>query len=452
MKKKNLLLTGLFAAIATVAMTGCEIHIHTYSDEWSADETHHWHAATCDDTDRVLGDAEHTFGEWEGGENVCSAGGREVRVCVDCGYEDVHEIEGTGEHSYTEQVDFFIEEGIPYYTMECVCGAKENVVATDVYVVTPSNAQSVLDGEAGSLDGKTVYFTQGEYTETLILGRPTVHEGSNTTYKGMQGETEITSLDEIKAMTWGTRHYTRTLRDITFTGEEGVVLPGMTMSSGHVHGSGYDYVLNQEYNGSGYFLTHVVEDLTFVGLSFDGNVDFNTSQAETSMEGLYFVDCAFDLGGTESEIGAAIRIYSEYSTEQLIVGVTVENCQFSNVYQGVYTQHVKDITVRECTFNTTGHNAVAVQTHGDTEFDHGAVVICDNEFANIGDRVIRFNTFGGTSITITGNVATNSGDEAGEVIKATTLAEGVAYTINNNDWGEGKIVANPEFEDAQTEE
>ncbi len=45
------------------------------------------------------------------------------------------------------------------------------------------------------------------------------------------------------------------------------------------------------------------------------------------------------------------------------------------------------------------------------------------------------------------NVATNSDDDDGQVIKASSLAEGVSYDISNNDWGEGRTVYNPEFKD-----
>ena len=36
-------------------------HEHTYSSEWSKDETNHWHAATCEHTSEVSGRAAHTF-------------------------------------------------------------------------------------------------------------------------------------------------------------------------------------------------------------------------------------------------------------------------------------------------------------------------------------------------------------------------------------------------------
>ena len=75
-------------------------------------------------------------------------------------------------------------------------------------------------------------------------------------------------------------------------------------------------------------------------------------------------------------------------------------------------------------------------------------MITDNVFNNIGDRIIRFNNVGAdTQITIKYNTATNSGDTAGEVIKATSLADGIKYDISGNNWGIGKTVANTEFAD-----
>lgn len=50
-------------------------------------------------------------------------------------------------------------------------------------------------------------------------------------------------------------------------------------------------------------------------------------------------------------------------------------------------------------------------------------------------------------ITITDNTATNSGDDNGEVIKATSIAEGVSTTIYSNNWGPGTTVGNDEFQD-----
>ena len=74
-------------------------------------------------------------------------------------------------------------------------------------------------------------------------------------------------------------------------------------------------------------------------------------------------------------------------------------------------------------------------------------VITNNDFNKIGDRVIRFNKVATDSyITIQGNVATNSGDENKEVMKATSIADGVTTNISNNNRNDGEgVVYNEEL-------
>ena len=38
-------------------------HDHTYASEWSKDETHHWHQATCTHTNEIKDKAEHVWDE-----------------------------------------------------------------------------------------------------------------------------------------------------------------------------------------------------------------------------------------------------------------------------------------------------------------------------------------------------------------------------------------------------
>lgn len=47
-------------------------HIHTFSEDWTTDETDHWHTATCGHTDEVDSKAAHTFKD---------------NVCTVCGYD-----------------------------------------------------------------------------------------------------------------------------------------------------------------------------------------------------------------------------------------------------------------------------------------------------------------------------------------------------------------------------
>ena len=76
-------------------------------------------------------------------------------------------------------------------------------------------------------------------------------------------------------------------------------------------------------------------------------------------------------------------------------------------------------------------------------------VITNNDFNKIGDRIIRFDKVATDSyITIQGNVATNSGDENKEVIKATSITDGVTTNIsgNNGNNNEG-VVYNEKLRD-----
>ena len=67
MKKIEWLVPILIVANLLLGVIGCkepEIHIHTYSEAWTKDETNHWHAATCGHKDEVIDKAAHTFGDW----------------------------------------------------------------------------------------------------------------------------------------------------------------------------------------------------------------------------------------------------------------------------------------------------------------------------------------------------------------------------------------------------
>ena len=64
------------------SLTGTE-HQHEFSDEWSKNETHHWHEATCEHTDEKSDEAEHSYVD---GVCVCGAEEptyrKENQVCI----------------------------------------------------------------------------------------------------------------------------------------------------------------------------------------------------------------------------------------------------------------------------------------------------------------------------------------------------------------------------------
>ena len=323
-----------------------------------------------------------------------------------------------------------------------------------VWNVTPANVQDVLDGKYGSIDGTTIVLGKGDYGQ-LELGRATAYPNSNTKYYTFKGDydapTEVSDYDTAEALKTtladtstyhGNLKYTRSLNNVTIKAADGaaVNVAGVSMQSAHIYGTGsttvHDYVLDRDIadaNGS-FWLVHHVNGIKFVGLNFTGNVNIASSLNGAVISGFTFDGCSFTTNGTASSNGQALRYYNENNNGNL-TDLTVENCKFKDCYQGVYTGKIKNVTVKNSTFDTTGHNAIAIQS-ADEAVNHGNVVITGNTFKNVSDRIIRFNNVGeGTTITISNNTSVNSGKPNGEIVAAGTLPKGMEVTMTNNNWG-----------------
>lgn len=336
--------------------------------------------------------------------------------------------------------------------------------------VTAAQAQYVLDGAYGPIDGKTINFTES-INDTLILGRASKYDGSKTVYRHGSHAGEALSYADFIAYknqsVWTQScYYERTVENVTFTANEGVTVKNFEADGGaHIYAGTapvYDYVRDTGSwvtEGSCYFKRAILKNITFKGLTFKAKTDINTSESTTVYDGFTFKDCTFDLG-TTADGNQAIRYYNENNNGN-VKNLVVEGCTFKTCFQGVYTMQVKGITVKDSTFTQTGHNAIAIQSQGGDKgpCNHGKVVITGNTFKNIGDRIIRFNNVGmGTTVTITGNTADgNSGklDEATgkrEIVKATTLPVNAAdsITASGNDWGENTVVEGVFIDDYAT--
>lgn len=336
--------------------------------------------------------------------------------------------------------------------------------------VTAAQAQYVLDGAYGSIDGKTINFTES-INDTLILGRASKYDGSKTVYRHGSHAGEALSYADFIAYknqsVWTEScYYERTVENVTFTANEGVTVKNFEADGGaHIYAGTapvYDYVRDTGSwvtEGSCYYKRAILQNITFKGLTFKAKTDINTSESTTVYDGFTFKDCTFDLG-TTADGNQAIRYYNENNNGN-VKNLVVEGCTFKTCSQGVYTMQVKGITVKDSTFTQTGHNAIAIQSQGGDKgpCNHGEVVITGNTFKNIGDRIIRFNNVGmGTTVTITGNTADgNSGklDEATgkrEIVKATTLPVNAAdsITASGNNWGENTVVEGVFIDDYAT--
>jgi len=125
-------------------------HQHTFSSEWSSDDTYHWHSATCSHTDEVSDKAEHAFDN------------------------------GVITKDATES-----ETGIKKYTCS-ICGkTKEEVIPvlehTHVFDQQIESDQFLASG-ATCTEAKKYYYSCGcgeKGTETFVVGEPLGHSFTN---------------------------------------------------------------------------------------------------------------------------------------------------------------------------------------------------------------------------------------------------------------------------------
>lgn len=87
-------------------------HSHTYAAEWSHDDTHHWHAATCSHTEQKSGYAKHVY-TITSDTATCTAAGEKTETCV-CGLTRTTESTAKG-HT---------EETIPAVPATCTTAGK----------------------------------------------------------------------------------------------------------------------------------------------------------------------------------------------------------------------------------------------------------------------------------------------------------------------------------------
>ncbi len=98
-------------------------HTHTPSDEYSFNDTHHWHQCECGEKD---GYAEHT---WDDGVIIVrpttEIEGVMTYTCTVCSYkkyEQIDKITADHQHSY----DIFYDSDEHSHTFECICGEKDD--------------------------------------------------------------------------------------------------------------------------------------------------------------------------------------------------------------------------------------------------------------------------------------------------------------------------------------
>ena len=311
--------------------------------------------------------------------------------------------------------------------------------------VTKDNVQALLDGEYGSIDNTTIVLSAGDYSKlelrAAIAG--TTYTCPHNDPTDETGPVTFNTVDEYKSHMSDKPHhgdarvFTRTISNLTISAQDGAKVAGLDLLSRTYDGNQDPFVSGK----TGYRVVFNVTGLTFSNVNFTGSVVISSKFSEdTSISGVTFENCKFTTGGTATGNGQAIN-YSNDLNNGKVKDLVVKDCEFKNCYQGVYTNSITNVTVKNNVFDTIGHNAVAIQSPTNASTNHGNVVITENYFNNVTNRVFRFNKIGeGTTVTINNNVMVNSGDGDGQLFKATTIAEGVSTNLENNYWN-GKDVA-----------
>ena len=123
-------------------------HTHTFSDAWVSDEEGHWHEATCNHTDVIVGYAAHTFGS----DNKCSV----------CGYEKTAEVvvDESYEATFTWSTD--------YSTVTITIKAKSDGSTVKTIELAPTKTSVAATCEASGKDTYTISYTYKgvAYTDT----------------------------------------------------------------------------------------------------------------------------------------------------------------------------------------------------------------------------------------------------------------------------------------------
>ncbi len=163
--KKNKLLYGIVILVGVICLTltSCsEGHEHTFSTEWTKNETEHWHASTCGHNVKDSKE-KHTYGEWEVvKESTIEEKGLQERYCLVCGYEEEKEMDLLP-HEHTFSPEWTNDEIKHWHASTCDCdvkGSEEEHTYSKWELVNPEQQKRTC-----SICGYEDYLTNGlKYT------------------------------------------------------------------------------------------------------------------------------------------------------------------------------------------------------------------------------------------------------------------------------------------------
>ena len=347
--------------------------------------------------------------------------------------------------------------------------------------VTAANAQDVLDGKYGSIDGKTIHFAQDAY-EKLYLARVIANDtclGSGVDYYKGVAHVEVkgsgstcnpivtwTVGDKVSAfdgLTTRAQFFVRTVKNVTFTAEAGATFAGFEAAARWANDtektamSEYFSSKNVQFeelriekgedgnnltspivrtNYSGSWLDFSLQNITFDGLTINGSLSVSKAKdvlTNYDNDGIIVRNCSFNPSG-EGKNGIELK-----SLTTPYRNVQVTGCTFTGATNdGLYIQRLQGATIKNNSFENIGKRAI--QLNADNGMG-GNVIIQENYINNCGDRAIRFGTVNSdANVKVNNNVIVNSTGREGQLFKANGVETGGSVNLDNNYWS-GKTAA-----------
>lgn len=344
--------------------------------------------------------------------------------------------------------------------------------------VTAANAQDVLDGKYGSIDGKTIHFAQGAY-EKLYLARVIADDaclGSGVDYYKGVAHVEVkgsgstcnpivtwTVGDKVSAftdLTTRAQFFVRTVKNVTFTAEAGATFAGFEAAARWANDtektamSAYFSSKNVQFeelriekgedgndltspfvrtNYSGSWLDFSLQNITFDGLTINGSLSVSKAEAgltQYANDGIIVKNCSFNPTG-EGKNGIELK-----SLTTPYRNVQVTGCTFTGATNdGLYIQRLQGATIKNNSFKNIGARAIQLNANNGMG---GNVIIQENYIDSCGDRAIRFGTVNSdANVKVNNNVIVNStGRDGGQLFKANGVEPGGSVNLDNNYWSD----------------
>ena len=315
------------------------------------------------------------------------------------------------------------------------------------WTVTTENIQATLDGAYGSIDGKTIILSEGDYSK-IEFGRATAYKGSNTKYYLKDSEATV---DAIKQAILdhpnggaGTPVYVRSMSNVTLKAADNatVTINGLAAFGGQVNSTKWyskDFVADRvaENNNTSYYINQKWNNIIFEGLTFTDGVNIEAYQGNTDIDNVKFDRCKFNVNDDATNKANCIRLNVD-GNQAKADNLVVTNCEFTDGYTAVLTDGMPNVTVTGSTFSGLTKHAINPMMNSKAP-GYGKITVTGNTFKNMSSdnsgTILRMGDVGaGAEFTIQNNTATE-GITLANSIKVNSLADsGITYNISENKW------------------